>query len=85
MLVEFNPLPLRLTKEILIDFGFIEHENNTFIKENIVLKEIYKGYYQFYLESISSTLLKNVRYANELQNLYFAIKENELKMNYKQY
>ena len=67
---EINAIPL--TEEWLAKFGF-ENKTKTFVLNNISIKQQTKGYF-FYLSIM-------IQYVHQLQNLYFALTGEELKIN----
>ena len=64
--------PIPLTEEWLVKFGF-ENKTKTFVLNNISIKQQTKGYF-FYLSIMN-------QYVHQLQNLYFALTGEELKIN----
>ena len=62
--------PIQITEEWLLKFGFYEF-NGWYKKDNL---EIYKTTFCFYIPNFSIEL----NYVHQLQNLYFAITNNEL-------
>ena len=65
-------IPIPLTEEWLVKFGF-ENKTKTFVLNNISIKQQTKGYF-FYLSIM-------IQYVHQLQNLYFALTGEELKIN----
>ena len=65
-------IPIPLTKEWLVKFGF-ENKTKTFVLNNISIKQQTKGYF-FYLSMM-------IQHVHQLQNLYFALTGEELKIN----
>lgn len=85
-----NLFPIKLTKEWLLVFGFVQDKIdksfvlNSFsifldkrIKDNIYLKSI-DGFGNFTWNAASGL---KVQYVHQLQNLYFALTNEELKIN----
>lgn len=85
-----NLFPIKLTKEWLLKFGFVQDKIdksfvlNSFsifldkrIKDNVYLKSI-DGFGNF-TWNVASGL--KVQYVHQLQNLYFALTNEELKIN----
>ena len=70
--------PIPLTEQWLLDFGFIKIDKDFYnlgefkilhhINENFKWTLIYKGI----------TLINNIKHVHRLQNLYFALNDNEL-------
>ena len=65
-------IPIPLTEEWLVKFGF-ENKTKSFVLNNISIKQQTKGYF-FYLSIM-------IQYVHQLQNLYFALTGEELKIN----
>ena len=65
-------IPIPLTEEWLFKFGF-ENKTKNFVLNNISIKQQTKGYF-FYLSMM-------IQHVHQLQNLYFALTGEELKIN----
>lgn len=87
-----NLLPVRITEDWLISFGFIKSEitNNYWLDFNIHYLELIqseKGYYPIYCqvpeyshEDEQMVNIHNIIYVHELQNLCYWLTRNELKL-----
>ena len=87
---EFKPIPL--TEQWLLDFGFEETIEGSFIKEfdgstliifiiNGVAQPIYKHYSSYSeneIDVVNAVCLLPVEYVHQLQNLFFALTQEEL-------
>lgn len=75
---EYEPIPL--TKEWLVKFGFKVAEFESFklkIKGFTIMVDILGDIIDCYLESIGT----DIHYVHQLQNLYFALTNEELTIN----
>ena len=84
--------PIPLTEQWLLDFGFEETIEESFIKEfdgatliifiiNGVAELIYKHYSSHSeneIDTVNAVCLLSVEYVHQLQNLYFALTQEEL-------
>ena len=80
---EFNPIPL--TEQWLLDFGFNQSiEGQWYIHFDEMCLTIYEDLPQYIVEihdmemDKSSIFLKSIQYVHQLQNLYFALTQEEL-------
>ncbi len=73
-LEEFEPIPL--TEEWLLKFGFEKQGLNKFWKEPMLLTFLHVDYCLF----LANQRHVNIFYVHQLQNLYFALTSEELKM-----
>lgn len=71
--INFNPIPL--TEEWLLKFGFLKYKGNN--------KDFWLNDFEFAndLKWIfwKGNILENIEYVHQLQNLYFALTQTELK------
>ena len=73
-------IPILLTKEWLIKFGFYQDEKNVYMCLNIVLLRLRISYGTVTLiQSGESIRVPEIIYVHQLQNLYFALTGKELK------
>jgi hypothetical protein len=85
-----NPSPLPITKEWLMRFGYQEHEDGFIILLNeitgmILEKSIYEDIgiafdLSFLQNDGHCILLEEVQFVHQLQNIYFALTDEELKL-----
>jgi len=73
--IRLNANPLPLTEEWLIKFGFEKRSLHYFKKDGIILS-VEDFYYECFLSS-NSVIIK---YVHQLQNLYFALTNQELEV-----
>ena len=87
--------PIPLTEQWLLDFGFEETIEGSFIKEldgatliifiiNGVAQPIYKHYSSYSeneIDVVNAVCLLSVEYVHQLQNIYFALTQEELIKN----
>ena len=66
--------PIPLTEQWLLDFGFVSHKQNYYKKDYFRIM-IYEGI--FFLEDWHDGCLE-IEHVHRLQNLYFALNNNEL-------
>ena len=66
--------PIPLTEQWLLDFGFVSHKQNYYKKDYFRIM-IYEGI--FFLEDWHDECLE-IEHVHRLQNLYFALNNNEL-------
>ena len=71
--------PIPLTEEIILDFGY---KQNSFSLnfENDTRISIYKKYNCF-IAQIDNTVIREIKYVHQLQNLYHALTNEELTLN----
>jgi len=75
----YKLLPIPLTKEWLLKFGFVPDGYGEYKKgENIVLDNEYTEEGVFYILEADHCLSIEVLHVHQLQNLYFALTEKEL-------
>lgn len=74
----FRYKPIPLTEEWLVKFGFKKNETYCFIdiKNNIQLMNISNKYFRLYYRGVS--LIIDIYYVHQLQNLYFDLTQKEL-------
>jgi len=86
---EFNDLvtafePIPLTEEWLLKFGFIIHNRSWLeLTEDMRLEYLENEGLKICIETTYSLLydnLKHIKYVHQLQNLYFALTNKELKI-----
>lgn len=71
-----------LTEEWLLKFGFYKNDENYYVKENqtsIDLIKILFDEFNFYAEN-RGVVLREIKYIHQLQNLYFTLTGEELKI-----
>lgn len=76
-----NTIPINLTKEWLLSFGFTGDENIGYRilinqRYNLVISDLNNVKFEFYGNDINAML--HLEYVHELQNLYFALTGEEL-------
>ena len=74
----FNPIPL--TEELLFKFGFRTEEPYCFELDDIVINTKRELMWVYSKKSNKEFEFKTPIYAHELQNLYFALTNNELEI-----
>ncbi len=77
--------PIPLTKEILLKCGWVKNNNiNSFemIGEcRMFLNETSFGY-NMYNYILGASICKKIKYLHQLQNIYFALTQKELEINF---
>lgn len=81
--IEYNHIePIQLTDKWLIDFGFekTEWDNNNSFRKMIGNNDYTIVFYSNGICEIGDIIVKEMQYVHELQNLYFALTNEELKI-----
>ena len=82
-----NINPIKITDEFLLKFGFIEDEfcQNKFYKKHIESKVQLRSYKDCVFLDVNDEEYEisfgKIKYIHQLQNLYFALTNEELKLN----
>ena len=79
----FKPIPL--TEEWLLKFGFVKEFNADENSDSFYLKDCDDSFYidydnSWYIGATSYGYLKGIHYVHQLQNLYFALTNEELTL-----
>lgn len=78
----YEPIPL--TEEILLKCGFEKYSEGNFVLGNFILSYLTTDEnfeFEYKVSGIDSWLLKDIKYLHQLQNLYFALTNEELTVN----
>ncbi len=75
--------PIQLTEEILLKCGFVQCENEFWYQKNIISISPSVGTYEIQGSKLSLSVMREnpIRYLHQLQNLYFALTNEELTFN----
>lgn len=76
--INYKPIPL--TEEWLLKFGFEESENCYELEINGSISIFFAGYLGVMIDGVFSFLDKDQFYVHQLQNLYFALTNEELTL-----
>ena len=76
-----NLIPIPLTEEILLKFRYKKIRDNEFLFDNHFILFIKESKIDFYLFNSEGNdfFVCEIQFANELQNLHFSIRKEELK------
>jgi len=72
-------IPIPLTNEWLVKFGFEKNETYTYLKKNKFIIDLNENMSNYYLCDIDIRV--DIKHVHQLQNLYFALTGEELKIN----
>ena len=74
--------PIKLTDKWLINFGFekTEWDNNNSFRKMVGNNDYTIVFYSNCICEIGDVIVKEIQYVHQLQNLYFALTENELQI-----
>lgn len=74
--------PIPLTEEWLLKFGFEEADNCLELEINESISIFYAGYLGLMIDGVFGFLENEQNFVHQLQNLYFALTNEELTLNH---